>query len=452
MRRSLKAGRSILILFFALLIQESRSQPVWDSLGSGLSQPNGANRTWQIGGRIFSSAAQTTTSPLYEFTQGGWSPIFTSVAFGQVTDMFYDSVINKTVILGKFGDLIGPVNATICNGIALWDWATDSITPLGVGVNFPFEYAYKGLFYDSKLFVLGRYKIIAGDTINNIMRVDLLTGAYFKVCEGDSNNLIRDIVIFNGDTIVSGSFVWNGSQYPLARIASSGFDFSVSGPYRGFSHSFIKWGDKIIFGGDMTDAIGNLNVIGSYDGAAFRTLAKTNGTAKTIQEFKNELYIGGSFSLITDSSGVTIPVNNLAKWNGVAWDNVLGGCTDTSISRVTFLFPANDTLYVSGKFNHAGSITALNVARLIDPFPNTIYENLLKNQKLILYPNPNKGQFTLSSVCDNNESTDLIEIFDYTGKKVAQYWSKLPIDIDIDLQKGIYVLKVNTLVIRFLVL
>lgn len=441
----------LFIFLMTLFVQDGHSQPAWDSLGAGLSSVNGVNRIWHIGGRIFSSGANLSTTPLYEYTPSGWIPVITSIAVGMVTDITFDSIFNKVVIVGKYGDLIGPVNAAISNGIAIWDWTTDSILPLGIGVNFPAEYTYKAKIYDSKLFVIGRFKILAADTIHNIMKVDLQTGTYSKVCKVDSNCLIRDILFFNGDTIVAGSFVWQGEEYPLARVTTSGLDYSISGPFRGFALSMTYWNNEIVFAGNMADTVINIHPIGIYDGMSHRKLAKTNGPVNSVAVFNTELYVGGTFSVITDSSGISSSVNNLAKWNGT-WDDVMGGCTDVILPIVRYLFPSHDTLYVSGKFTQAGTVSALNVARLITPSTNVIGENLMNEQQLFLYPNPTFGQFTLSSSADNSEISDSIEIFDFTGKKVAEYCSKLPIDIDIDLQQGIYVLKVNTHVIRFLVL
>jgi len=64
------------------------------------------------------------------------------------------------------------------------------------------------------------------------------------------------------------------------------------------------------------------------------------------------------------------------------------------------------------------------------------------NSKIDIYPNPNKGQFTLA--LSNTNSDNLVEIYDVMGKKI---WSKAVLTnkelIDISNQpKGIYLVKV----------
>lgn len=439
-----------LLIFFALLMQEGKTQVAWDSIGAGLPSPNGTWRTWNINGRLYSSTSNLNAN-LFEFTQGGWSQVFSSSINGQILDMEFDSINNQVFILGKFGDLTGPVNSGTFNGMAVWDLSTEMIYPVGGGVNFPAEYTYEGLICDSKLFVIGRFEIVSNnDTIANIMSVDLQTGTYSKVCSGNVNNLIRDIVVFSGDTIVAGSFVWNGYQYPLAKVTASGFDFSVSGPCRGFALSITKWNDEIVFAGDVTDTLGSGHFVGAYNGNSSRTLAETNESVRTVEVFNNDLYVGGKFSSITDSFGVTTPVNNLARLRNT-WDDVLGGCVGGGFLGVMHLFPAHDTLYVSGEFSQSGQIPTLNVSRLIAPLPNSLFENIEASQGLSVYPNPNNGQFTASFWNINEEGSVLVEIFDVAGRKIEEFNSSLPVSADIELPNGLYVLKVREQVVRFVI-
>lgn len=438
-----------LLVFLALLVQEGKSQLAWDSLGAGLPATNGTYRTWQIDGRIFSSTTDVYGN-LYEFSQGQWSQKISSSSTSQILDIVFDSNNNRAIILGKFGDLIGPVNSVVCNGTAIWDFATDSIFALGVGIGFPAEYTYAGMFSGSTFYVIGRFNLILNnDTIINIMRVDLQTGAYSKVCSVYVNNLIRDIVVFNGDTIVCGSFVSNGAHYPLAKITSLGLDFSVSGPYRGFSHSMTLFGDKIVFAGSLYDTSGNQNLIGSYNGNSFVTLGQTNGVVWSVNAFNGNVFAGGTFSNITDSFGVSISVNNLARLQGT-WDDVLGGCSGLVSSSVSYLYPTDDTLYVSGFFDQSGSVSTLNVSRLVLPLPNSISEYNGNDTGLNLYPNPTNGHFTVSfeGILDKDV---LFEIFDIEGRVVRKFISDLPAVVQVELPNGVYILKIEERVIRFVV-
>lgn len=273
------------------------------------------------------------------------------------------------------------------------------------------------------------------------MKVDLQTEIYLKVCGGNLGDLVRDFCVYNNDTILIGSFVRNGIEYPLARITPTGFDFSINGPCRGFGYSLSVFNNAIYFAGNIRDTLQNLFIIGSYDGNVFSTITKTNNLVRKLDVFSNELYIAGSFDSITNSSGVILPVNNLAKYDGLSVSEALGGCGGSS-SLVWSLASSEDTLYVAGNFTQVGSVQALNVARLIAPISSTIFEQNASSEGFVIYPNPTDGNFQID-IGENFESEILVKIFDISGRKLKELSADLPAKLSLDLPNGMYFLEVQ---------
>ncbi len=65
------------------------------------------------------------------------------------------------------------------------------------------------------------------------------------------------------------------------------------------------------------------------------------------------LYAGGAFTIAGQVSA-----NNVARWDGNAW-NPLGGGTNSTIYSLRIL---NDMLYLGGRFTKAGEIPSYFIA------------------------------------------------------------------------------------------
>ena len=94
---------------------------------------------------------------------------------------------------------------------------------------------------------------------------------------------------------------------------------------------------------------------------------------KLVIDLANNLYTGGQFTLAGDVS-----VNNVSKWDGATWIP-LGNGTFKGVNNSTGItFVANMTLdnlgnlYVGGRFNQAGDLSANNVAK----WDGSVWSNL----------------------------------------------------------------------------
>jgi trimeric autotransporter adhesin len=83
--------------------------------------------------------------------------------------------------------------------------------------------------------------------------------------------------------------------------------------------------------------------------------AGTNGPVYAQVWYKGYLYVGGNFTVAGN-----IPCNNIARFNGTAWDS-LGPGTDSAVCAIAF--DSSGNLYAGGFFLHAGKIPVNQVAR-----------------------------------------------------------------------------------------
>ncbi len=121
--------------------------------------------------------------------------------------------------------------------------------------------------------------------------------------------------------------------------------------------------ELLIVGGDFTVA-GDVvaNNIAAWNGGAWQPLASgMNGgdypSVSALTVYNGELIAGGNFSI---AGGV--PCNNIARWNGSAWQP-LGTGTGASYPYVYALTVYNGDLIAGGEFTTAGGVTCNYIAR-----------------------------------------------------------------------------------------
>ncbi|MEN9582104.1 MAG: hypothetical protein RL641_58 [Candidatus Parcubacteria bacterium] len=87
-------------------------------------------------------------------------------------------------------------------------------------------------------------------------------------------------------------------------------------------------------------------------------IAGSSAWASSLEVYKGELYLAGSFSKANGSIG-----NSIARYDGVYWHDVANGINQNgSYGKVYSLHVFNDLLYVGGYFEFAGGVPASNIA------------------------------------------------------------------------------------------
>ncbi len=156
-------------------------------------------------------------------------------------------------------------------------------------------------------------------------------------------------------------------QLPIGSLAQNwqGLGTGVSNDVRCLYADTVS--NLLYAGGSFKYAGGVVaNGIASWDGASWDSLngGDTNcfnscPPILAIARYNGEIYAGGAFS---NMGG--LPVNRIAKWNGVLWDSLGSGVTyNGNPGVVGELTVYNNELYVGGGFDTAGTIAANGLAK-----------------------------------------------------------------------------------------
>jgi hypothetical protein len=184
----------------------------------------------------------------------------------------------------------------------------------------------------------------------------------------DQNEGITALDTFNGQLIAIGNFntaggvavnyiaAWDGHAW-----SSLGGGITFNNPGGIFAMAVYN-GELYIAGEGIITAGGiPVNNVAKWNGVTWSDVGcriNTDGTGGVVQSmgvYNNELYVGGYFA---DTIG-SVPIYNIARWNGSTWDSV-GGGTDGDILDAFITY--NGKLYVGGQFFSVGGITASNIA------------------------------------------------------------------------------------------
>jgi hypothetical protein len=242
---------------------------------------------------------------------------------------------NTVYVGGKFTKAGGvPVN-----NIARWDH--DKWDSLGSGMNELYAQV-NALAMDSSgaLYAGGDYRSLEGDTCK-ILCAKWNGTTWISLVQGMNNSGTIDALVIDGSghLYAGGSFVAIGgiAAHSIARWDGSAWDSLGSGIRGGFNDSStvsaLSWdGDKNLYAGGNFTIAGNVstNNIAKWNGAAWDSLGPglTPGDSDRtvvrtlVFDASGCLYAGGHFSRIGATQGYAICAGNIAKWNGSAWGEV----------------------------------------------------------------------------------------------------------------------------------
>ena len=114
-----------------------------------------------------------------------------------------------------------------------------------------------------------------------------------------------------------------------------------------------------------------VNYIAQWNGSEWSALGfGMNNPVRALAVSGTELYAGGDFTSATNTDGVAVPVNCIARWNGNSWLPLDSGISGSGGlfgfedgPSVRALAVSGDDLYAGGRFNFAGQVIANNVAK-----------------------------------------------------------------------------------------
>lgn len=374
-----------------------------------------------------------------------------------------------------------------CDGIAYWNgniWGSNlPYPPNGSGLPFVSSLTlYNGSIYGGSGTVFhfdGANWVIDGDASNEVYCLcvyhnKLFVGGDFTDVDGIS---AKGIACFNGTTW---SDVGGGVQWTQACCSNV--------------KAMCVWNDKLYVGGTF-DKAGNLDSVNSIacwndttwsrlgTGLYQTTTGVPNAYVYAIDNYKNELYIGGRINLAgsvgvwgicrwndttwndvdggigvggevrcflrKDSSlyvgggfggvGGLANTNGIARWDGVNWHNI-GNEDFQNGGEVFCMAEYENELYIGGNFLEIGTIQALNIAKY--GIYNSINE--VKETEFNLYPNPVTDKLTIQST----EYIHSVKVNNVLGEIIfTQNYSSAKNEVEIsvaDLPAGFYLLRVQT--------
>lgn len=190
---------------------------------------------------------------------------------------------------------------------------------------------------------------------------------------GGPTNDVSALFEFNGQLFAGGIFRSLGGDVPAHGIASTTgagwttYQPGISG--QGDFPSVVAFGSyngELIVGGYFNSAGGlTAGAIAALAGRTWRSLdggiGDSQGVVRALRAWSGKLYVGGRFNVVGTAN---LAVNNVASWNGTAWEALAGGITSGAAgSSVNQFLDYDGQLLVCGSFASANGSTANGIAR-----------------------------------------------------------------------------------------
>ncbi|HTP07785.1 MAG TPA: hypothetical protein VMP08_06015 [Anaerolineae bacterium] len=212
----------------------------------------------------------------------------------------------------------------------------------------------------------GYFSRAGGINANNIVRYNTTTQHWYPLGDGTTGTV--NAILISGNTMYVGCSCNDVSGIPVGGIARwnitaqswsgvGAYLTSSNGQFSGVVNALaLDGGGRLIVGGYF-DHAGTLPVmnIARWDGASWSAIGSGIGTSNgtdgvfALAASGNDIYAGGYF---------TYPTSNIAHWNGSTWLSDTGGTNN----MVRALLLNGSTLYVGGDFTQVGLLSANRIA------------------------------------------------------------------------------------------
>ncbi len=341
----------------------------WEALGSGMSSGGGtyvfavtAFNGELVAGGSFTTAGGVSASNIARWNGSAWQ------ALGAGTNLYVQSlaVYDGELIAGGTFTTAGAVDAA---HVARWDGSAWHILGDGIGDPLPFTAQVLALAVDDgQLFAGGTFPSAGGVAASNIAAWD---GLAWKPLGSGANHWVMGLTVFNGELIAAGGMGTAGSTgvNGVARWDGSTWHSLGSGT-NGNVYSFAVFDGALIAGGVFTSVEGvDVERLARWDGTAWQPLigGGVNGPigsplgswVSALAVDNGSLVVGGFFSAAGE-----IPVENIARWDGLSWHNLGSGIAGGEpIPFIGAMAVYNGDLIAGGRFDTAGGVSAANIAR-----------------------------------------------------------------------------------------
>ncbi len=345
----------------------------WASVGGGVGGVNDTVATLQfLGNDLYAAGQFTTAGGVSALNIAHWNGTSWSALGSGLKGPAGSRPVNALALLGS--DLYATGNFTNAGGVAAgrvakWDGGSwSSIGALNGG-------GLRAISNSSSIYICGSFNLAArvvGNNLiaNNVIRWDGADwnavagkpgqGTYtFVQALGFGNDGLYAGGVFTTIGTASGSHIgrWDGTNWnALAE--------GISGSFNGSSalvRAIGAQGNNVFIGGNFSIA-GTLPVenIAYWDGANWQTMGYgVDNSVNVIATDSSGVYVGGIFTNALNFPGAPITVNNIAFWNsGSGWQPLGSGMNNT----VAAIAISGGNVYAGGSFTNASGTAANRIA------------------------------------------------------------------------------------------
>ena len=323
----------------------------WSQLGNGVNgsistiATDGANLF--VGGS-FTLAGSITANRVAKWNGSTWSALGTGMNSSVLT-LHYSSGLLYA------GGYFSTAGGTTAGRIAVWNGSL--WTQVGTGVLGSSSYVSDIYLFRSRIYAGGYFTTTDGNAANYLMA---WTGTEWSGLGTGINSLPYSLTSDGSYLYVGGTFLtagglsspyaakWDGTSWTSM---GTGLDGQVDGMYYS--------GGKLYLVGTFSPKFAKWNGSFSYEPALNPDVITSGLSVTSVCVNGTDIYIGGYFSSV---GGVA--VNNIAKWNGTAWQALGSGVIGTA-NPVPVQALAHDGtfLYAGGYFTNAGGSSISYLAK-----------------------------------------------------------------------------------------
>jgi len=340
---------------------------VWSCLGNGLTNP--VNSLVPYSGKLYAASYGVS-----EWNGTNWTDKSSGLhaLFGS-GDVYALASFNNALFAGGDFTVYTPENNWYNNAAR---FSNGSWTTCGSGMGNDAS-GMSGrvnslVVYNGQLYAGGGFATAGGDPLypQDAAYIARFDGTEWQPVGGGMNFTVTDMVIYNGELVVSGLFTRaayltaTGEENPGSMSANyiarwNGTSWAPLGSGMNGKVTALAVHNGVLYAGGSFSTAGGVPAqsIAKWNGTSWSSVGNGitgGGQVYTLAAYHNELYAGGTFTVGGGNAG-----NYSMSWDGVQWKSVGSGTN----GNVIVLFPYDSDLIVGGSFSTAGGISASNVVK-----------------------------------------------------------------------------------------
>jgi hypothetical protein len=267
--------------------------------------------------------------------------------------------------------------------------------------------------YKGELYIGGRIGRVDG--ITGIQEIARWNGSTWKNMPGVSGSLpeIRCMAVYKGELYVAGRFTMAGTTeaYNIARWDGTQWYAVGSGTGNMVNSLVVDTVRNLLYVGGYFSIVDDTipGRIATWDGQRWYRMRDSSmfmrmGGVLSLEMYHNYLYVGG-----INPGGVATDTC-FARWDGQQWEHISGPTGNVSSLKVY-----KDELYLGGSFTMIGSDSISFLARYYSPDTAEVIvgvPTIATSNTLSVYPNPTKDQLIIQSA----QHFEYFEVKDLSGK------------------------------------